>query len=162
MYAFRRIKIEVNIGSTTIVSLDPFPFPRIDLPFSSPVLCTMKPRSIDEPNVRTWGRYYLSVMMARVHESMKRETKEGGNRGDGRRTQPGERNWTETDHRIIVAFTLGQTRSIVMDKLLIEEKMVSNFPSPFFPLFFSLFLPAPLANGNILTSSHEESRLVHL
>lgn len=25
MYAFRRIKIEVNIGSTTIVSLDPFP-----------------------------------------------------------------------------------------------------------------------------------------
>lgn len=83
MYAFRRIKIEVNIGSTTIVSLDPFPFPRIDLPFPSPVLCTMKPRSIDEPNVRTWGRYYLSVMMARVHESMKRETKEGGNRGVG-------------------------------------------------------------------------------
>lgn len=83
MYAFRRIKIEVNIGSTTIVSLDPFPFPRIDLPFPSPVLCTMKPRSIDEPNVRTWGRYYLSVMMARVHESMKRETKEGGKGGVG-------------------------------------------------------------------------------
>lgn len=142
MYAFRRIKIEVNIGSTTIVSLDPFPFPRIDLPFPSPVLCTMKPRSIDEPNVRTWGRYYLSVMMARVHESMKRETKEGGNRGEGgRRTQPGERNWTETDHRIIVAFTLGQTRSIVMDKLLIEEKMVSNSLLPFFlssSLSFSL------------------------
>lgn len=80
MYAFRRIKIEVNIGSTTIVSLDPFPFPRIDLPFPSPVLCTMKPRSIDEPNVRTWGRYYLSVMMARVHdeERDKRGWKQGG------------------------------------------------------------------------------------
>lgn len=98
----------------------------------------MKPRSIDEADVRTrGGGYYLSVMMARVHESMKRETKEGGNtEGGGRRTQPGERNWTETDHRcIIVAFTLGQTRSIVMDKLLIEEKMVSN------SLFSSLFHP---------------------
>lgn len=65
MHAFRRIKIEVNIGSTTIVSLDPLAGDRFAIP--PRFMHDETTASIDERHVRTFvGRYYLSVMMARA------------------------------------------------------------------------------------------------
>ena len=52
-YTFRRIKIEVNIGSTTIVFFDPFPPSGVVPP---PVLRTMKPHRSSCANVRTCSR----------------------------------------------------------------------------------------------------------
>lgn len=172
MHAFRRIKIEVNIGSTTIVSLDPLAGDRFAIP--PRFMHDETTASIDERHVRTFvGRYYLSVMMARAWIDEERQKRvETRGRGWAKNSQKRTGSRTETDHRIIVAFTLGQTRSIVMDKLLIEEKMVSNSlsslfhpsPSPLLSLSVSVSLPN-LANGNsyISTSSHEQPRLsVHL